>query len=76
MNFNSALFLQENFRTPAELCSFAQHYGVEKLNVETVSKWFARKSLPAPWGYVLLGLLELDRGEPVSISKYLVGDLG
>jgi len=42
--------------------------------VSTVEKWFQRKSVPGEWLAVLLCLLELERGEPVRLAKYLIGE--
>lgn len=68
-------FLIDNFKTPSELISFLQAYGVEAPNPPTVSKWFQRDAIPGSWLPILLAYLEIDNGSPVSIKRYVGGSV-
>lgn len=74
--FDAHGFLRDFFRGPAELVAFVRSYGFDPPRDDTALKWFRRQTLPAPWGYFLIALLEIDRGAPVSISKYIGGGNG
>lgn len=69
--FDARQFLIDTFRTPTELSAFVRAYGYEPPKEATVDKWFRRQSVPSEWFPLLLGLLELDRGKPVSLVSYL-----
>ena len=71
--FDTIRFLKDHFHTPPELSSMFRAYGIEPPRDGTVSQWFNRKSVPAPWFPVLLAVLELHRGAPVSVADYLEG---
>lgn len=63
--FDAKAFLVENFRTPAELATWLRSYGVTPPKDDTIYKWFLRGSVPSDWLGVLVGLLEVERGEVV-----------
>ncbi len=69
--FDSTKFLRENFKSPPDLVAFAFRYGAGGLREPAVDKWFRRGSIPSDWLPVLLALLEIDRGGPVSLVPYL-----
>lgn len=69
--FDAVRFLRDNFKHPNEVVAFFNAYGQDPPNESAVDKWFRRGALPAPWGYTLLVLMELDRGAPVSLAKYI-----
>lgn len=73
MRFEARRFLVEHFGTPQGVVSYLRAYGVVPPGVTTVEKWFQRASIPSEWFPLLLACLELDRGGPVSVSKYLGG---
>lgn len=64
-------FLVDNFKTPRELISFLEAYGVKAPEFPTVSKWFQRDAIPGSWLPILLAYLEIDQGSPVSIKRYV-----
>jgi len=69
--FEAKRFLVDHFRTPTELISFVRAFNHEPPKADTVYKWFSRGVLPGEWFPILLALLELDRGGPVSIAGYI-----
>lgn len=69
--FDTDQFLADQFRSPRELIAFLQAYDVQAPPEATVDKWFRRSAVPSAWLPVLLGYLELDRGAPISLAKYL-----
>lgn len=69
--FDAKRFLQENFRSSVELVTFLRSYGVEPPLANTADKWWRRNSISGEWLPVLLAVLEIDRGAPVSIASYL-----
>lgn len=70
--FSARQFLKDHFVNAPQLVAFAGAYGVE-LNAPATSKWFLRDSLPGDALATLLALLELDRGQPVSVLPYVGG---
>lgn len=71
MHFRTKEFLVENFQTVQGVMAFLRAYNAPMPNLKTVEKWFQRQSVPSEWLPVLLAYLELDRGGPVSLTKYL-----
>lgn len=68
--FNYLDFLQENFKNPPGLVAFCSAYGLH-CKLATIEKWFQRNSISSEWLPILLVLLELDRGQPVRLAKYM-----
>lgn len=69
--FDARKFLCEKFATPNRLAAFILAFGYAPPKEETIYKWFHRESVPGEWFPVLLALLELEEGRPVSVSPYL-----
>lgn len=69
--FNTERFLKEQFKTPPELRALFSAYSITPPRDGTVSQWFVRASVPSTWFPVLLAVLELHKGGPVSIVEYL-----
>jgi hypothetical protein len=69
--FDTARFLKDKFRDPHGVVGFMTTYGVAPPPTDTVRKWFARDTVPADWLPVLLVLIEIDTGAPVSLAEYL-----
>ncbi len=72
--FNAKAFLTEAFKTPTALVAFLRAYGVNPPQLDAAKKWFQRGTIPGEWLPVLLSVLELDSGRPVSTQKYLNGE--
>lgn len=64
-------FIADNWSGIDPMLSFLQQYGVEDVNRPAAYKWGVRGSIPADKFAVLLALLEIDTGKPVSLSRWL-----
>jgi hypothetical protein len=71
--FDTKRFLKDQFRTPPEAAAILRSYGVEPPNESTMQQWFTRESVPSKWFPILLAILELHKGAPVSIVEYMEG---
>ena len=69
--FDTFTFLKDHFRTPPELVAMFRSYGLEPPRDGTVSQWFNRKTVPSNWFPILLAVLELHHGAPVSVVNYM-----
>jgi len=70
--FDFNRFLHDHFVTPKGLIAFLNAYGAEAPGLPAAEKWFQRGAIPGGWLPHLLAYLELDRGEPVRLAKYLI----
>jgi hypothetical protein len=69
--FNFKAFLLEHWRNAEMLHRFLVIYGINDLKRDSIYKWFLRGTIPAEWFAVLIALLELEKGKPVSVAGYL-----
>lgn len=72
--FDDSAFLRDNFTNPPGLIAFVSAFQIQPPGRSTVEKWFrrgGRASVPGDWLPVLVCLLELDRGRPVSLARYM-----
>lgn len=53
------------------MLTFLRAYGHKDVQRPTINQWFRRKSVPADWFATLLGLLEIETGQKVSVTEYL-----
>jgi hypothetical protein len=72
MKFNFKAFLTAELGTLNNVLVLFSQYGLKAPKSATVEKWLSRNSVPGTPFAVLLGLLELERGAPVSLAKYVV----
>jgi hypothetical protein len=70
--FDSHSFLTRELVGPPNVLALFSAYKLRIPKVSTVEKWFQRKSLPGEWLALILCILELERGEPVRLAKYLI----
>lgn len=70
-SFDTSNFLKERWENHDALLAFFQRYGVDTISRAALFKWFLRGSIPSDWLPVLLALLELENGRPVSLIRYL-----
>ena len=68
--FDFKKFLIDHWSNADHLHSFLATYGM-KYQRATLYKWFLRENIPAEGFAILLALLELDSGKPVSIAGYM-----
>lgn len=69
--FNAREFLKQNFQNAGGVVACCRAMGVEPPSEEAAQKWFERSSLTGEWLAKLLAIMEAERGEPVSIRKYV-----
>lgn len=69
--FDHAKFMSSNFRDADGLIGLFAVYRVSCPAKDTVRKWFERGGIPSEWFVMAVCVLELDRGEPVSLIEYL-----
>ena len=69
--FNSTRFLQAYFANGGALRSLLAAYGFEQPLADTADKWWRRGAVPGAWLPVLLGVLELEHGSPISVLPYI-----
>lgn len=74
--FEARQFLKEQFANPQKVLSLFAFYGLSAPTLSAVEKWFSRGSIPGDAFPVLIAILELERGAPVSVTKYLGGERG
>jgi hypothetical protein len=70
--FDDVKFLGAYFGGHAEMCHLIAAYGFEPPLLDTASKWFRRGAIPGSWFPILLGVLELDNGGPISVTPFIV----
>jgi hypothetical protein len=68
--FDFKRFLHDHWSNADHLHSFLKTYG-QSYQRATLYKWFLRDTIPAEGFAVILSLLEIDSGAPVSIAKYM-----
>jgi hypothetical protein len=69
--FDARRFLEDHFQNVGGLIAHCRAMGIEPPSEAQAAKWFGRCSLPGDWLAKLLGLLEAERGEAVSVKPYL-----
>lgn len=68
--FRTEDFLVDNWRDAERLTAFLSTYG-HPIKKPTVYQWFVRRRVPSEWAFLLLALLEVEKGAPPSLAKYL-----
>ena len=70
MRFDYHRFLIDKWGDPDKVVAFTSVYG-HKIERATVNMWFRRRQIPSDHFAVLLGLLQIENGAPVSTAEYL-----
>ena len=70
MKFQSKKFLEHHFGDSEKLLAFLAAYG-HSVKPMTAYNWFRRDTIPTKWSFLLLALLEIEQGKPVSLRDYL-----
>jgi len=73
--FSAKRFLQSEVGTAPQVLVLCTLYGIKSPTLEAVQKWYSRDAMPGAWLAKLLGLLELEKGRPVSLAPYFDGVL-
>ena len=79
MAFDTAAFIVDHLISPDAIVGLANHFNIEVPAKDTLRKWFERGTIPGEWWPVVLAMLELESGKPVSVVEYLrrsAGDAG
>ena len=71
MRFDTLMFLTAEVGSVQGVLTLFRVYGLEPPNTSAVEKWFQRGAIPGGWLAMILSILEVDRGKPVSVSKYI-----
>jgi len=71
MTFSAREFLTTEVGDAQSVLSLFTLRGVLSIGIDTIRKWYERDSLPGDKLVTLLAILEIDRGEPVSVVKYI-----
>lgn len=69
--FCARRFLTDNFRDPHGLVGTFNSYKMDIPPQDTVRKWFERGTIPSEWLPMIVIVLELECGEPVSLVPYM-----
>lgn len=69
--FQARKFIEDEFQGPEHMRNILVAYGFPALSKEGILKAVRRDSLSGKWLALLLGVLELERGSPVSILRYV-----
>jgi hypothetical protein len=64
-------FISDELHNPQNVLAMFSRYGFLGPKVSAVEKWFQRGSVPSDWLVPILALIELERGRPVSLAKYI-----
>jgi len=68
--FDFKTFLTDHWGNADNLHSFLKTYG-RSYQRGALYKWFLRDNIPAEGFALLVALLELDSGKPISLIKYM-----
>lgn len=68
--FATKLFIQEKLESPDAILGLFGAAGISSPAKDTVRKWFERGSIPSEWWPIVLVVLELTNGGPVSLAGY------
>jgi hypothetical protein len=69
--FDRIKFIDDAQLDPDAIIGMANAANIDVPPRDTLRKWFARGSIPGEWWPVILALLELERGRPVSLLPYI-----
>jgi hypothetical protein len=69
--FQIKQFLVNNFVDPDKELAFLANYGITDISRQGLYKHWRRESIPADLFPVLVALLEIENGAPVSLAKWL-----
>ncbi|WP_422236968.1 hypothetical protein [Methylorubrum rhodinum] len=69
--FDTARFLREQFDNPADIPRLVSAYGFAPPSEQAVGKWVVRKQVSAAWLPIILAVIELEHGAPVSMLRYI-----
>ena len=68
--FNVRRLLTDQWQDTDHLVKFLRAYGFDVAR-PMVYQWFLRARVPSDWAFLLLALLETERGYPLSLIPYV-----
>jgi hypothetical protein len=71
--FDAKGFLRTEFGTPRDVLALFDAYGLDAPPLDTVQKWYTRDSVSGSWLAMLVGVLELEKQQAVSLAAYVKG---
>ena len=69
--FNTKAFVADFWPSSDHLWRWLESYGQADVTKQACYKWVSRESIPADKFALMLALLEIERGAPVSLVKFL-----
>ncbi len=69
--FDAKRFLKDHFTYPSNVRVAFLRYDLEAPKLAAIEKWFIRGAIPGDQWPILLCILELDKGAPVSVAGYV-----
>ncbi|CDZ55034.1 hypothetical protein [Neorhizobium galegae] len=70
--FDRIKFIEDAKLDPDAIIGMGTAANIDVPPRDTLRKWFVRGSIPGEWWPIILALLELEKGHPVSLLPYIV----
>lgn len=71
MRFAAKRFLTDKVGDPAMVLALFSAYGLDAPQIEAVRKWYQRDSISVEWFPLLLVVMEINTGKPVSLKDFI-----
>ncbi len=68
--FDTRKFLKTYWPNEIHLINWISAYGETPPKRPAAAKWFSRSSIPTDWFALILILLEIQEGAPISLTRY------
>jgi hypothetical protein len=69
--FDARAFLRKEFGSAKDVLALFDAYGFDAPPIDTILKWYSRDSVSGRWLAILLGILELEKQQAVSLAAYV-----
>lgn len=69
--FDARAFLTREYGSPKDVLRLFDSYGLPAPPLATIQKWYQRGSVSGAWLASLVCVLELERGQAVTLAHYL-----
>lgn len=69
--FDATAFLKAELQTVRGVLTLFQQFEMTPPAIATVEKWFQRGRIPGEWLALMLFMLEMRKGKPLSIKPYV-----
>jgi hypothetical protein len=71
--FDARGFLESEFGNARKVLALFDAYGLDAPPLDTVKKWYTRGSVSGAWLAVLVGILEIEKQQAISLAAYTNG---